>query len=656
MQSPKPSSTQQEFQAVAYVGIAALLYSVVPLAIDASDSSSAPLTVGAGIVVGFLAYTAALRRIKYPERELSYRSILKRCRSNKVSSGGIIALVVVAMLNVFGYITFSWSTAYIDTAVTSSLYEFWPVVWFVIMRYVDTHRHELSHQSRVSISDYVLLCLGAAAVVLVVYSTYDTDQGTNVASFQALGIILALLAPILGGLAAFDFLLIDRIRYGRSRLASDDWTTVATLKYEDHQIDESINLAGVVLPRILMLPVVFMIAIVESGGLSQFLSWKLAGGVFVGMLLMGPAGLFLRRAHLISKNREVIALQYLVPILSLLWLALFSDIRVGHMDLLFFGTVAIMAVNMLINVDPETQQSAPESRSQESEIFADPIRQRYSLKALVVSLLAFGTIVYFRDRFVTDDEFTWMSGDYWAILALASTIFALLLAFRLTRVESLLSTEDLRTFDLIRRIEILPDRLFLEFGSTVESKNELLSEVSVLNRATSLTDYKNAYFVAKGILMKVVIGLRASDDSIFQDYGSDLASISRDIDALAHGRQHAREFAERMALWLIGGIIVLLALAVPSQPSGWARLLTEMFTILLASVVVFLLFHLADLRRSRADELVMYRDSTWKNVPDGLYVRFRDQRDYRWQRIFAGFIVFGIVTTVFALLAWDRLV
>ena len=140
-----------------------------------------------------------------------------------------------------------------------------------------------------------------------------------------------------------------------------------------------------------------------------------------------------------------------------------------------------------------------------------------------------------------------------------------------------------------------------------------------------------------------------------RDDRRDIAEISRDVDALAHGRQHGREFAERIALWLIGGVIVFLSVAIPIQPSAWARILSEMFAILLAAVVVFLLFHLADLRRSRADELLMDRDPDDQDIPEGLYVRFRDERDYRWQRIFSGMIVFSLVATVFGLLAWDRL-
>ena len=198
MTQPDDAQTHDEFKAVVYVGTSAVLYSLVPLTIDSSGSHGAPLTVGAGIVIGFLVYSATMRRIKYPATELSYLSLIKRFRTHHVSKLAIILLLVVGVINVFGYVAFSWSTAYLDTAVSSSLYELWPIVWFLCMKGIDARRHEEFMQSRISAVTYFLLVVGASGVSLVVYSTY-TPNATERASSLLLGVVLALCAPVLGG-------------------------------------------------------------------------------------------------------------------------------------------------------------------------------------------------------------------------------------------------------------------------------------------------------------------------------------------------------------------------------------------------------------------------------------------------------------------------
>ena len=376
-----------------------------------------------------------------------------------------------------------------------------------------------------------------------------------------------------------------------------------------------------------------------------------------GLLLNGPGGLLLIRGHIVTSRREIISLQYLSPVLALAWLALATDINVARIDFLIFGTVSIVALNMLINADPERKTSSEDSDQLVSgHLDIGTIQERYSLKALVVSLLGFGMLVLFRDELLVGQDLSWIdNGSYWGVLALGSTIFALLLAFRLTRVESLLLAEDYRTLGIIRSVEILPDSLFVEVGDE-DSRDALLTWIRVLNRSNSLDEYRHAYDNANSICQGVARRISSGQLHLSYEEKREFGDLRTELDALAHGRQLAREFAERVALWLIGALVVGLCLAVPSERHGWPRLLSETFVIMLSSVVVYLLYHLADLRRSRADELVTERDPSGKKMANGLYVRFHDDKDAKWQRIFAGIVILGVVSTVVGLLAWSRLV
>ena len=365
----------------------------------------------------------------------------------------------------------------------------------------------------------------------------------------------------------------------------------------------------------------------------------------------------------------MISIQYLSPLLALLWLYWLVGINITEMDLLVFGSLAIVSINMLLNADPEnqgnqvregrgtaktpasTQDSATANLQLES---AGKIQPRHGLRALVVSLLYFGMFIYFRKDIFGSHDFGWEGDAYWQILALASTVFALLYAFRLARVESLISNEDYRTLDLAHRIEALPREVF--DPKTKSSKQQsLLRSLRALNSANKLSEYESAYLKIHEFFQGLVNRMSDDPSSLDRDVRREVSEIRTELDALAHGRQNAREFAEQIALWLIGGIIVALSLFVPSRGTEVALLLTDAFAILLGSIVVFLLAHLADVGRSRADELMIEKALDRDDQQGGLYVRFREDADVTWRRIFATAIITGIMATIVCLLAWDRL-
>ena len=657
----------------AYIVASAILLSLIPLIIDISGSTTRPLMVGAGIVFGFLVFSGFLRPLLpgANKSELSTRRLLERYKSQKVSALSILLPIIATGIAGLSYATFSWSTAYIDTAAASSLFELWPMTWFIAIRLVDSRRHGPHTERYTSWTTYFLMFLGVLAIGLVVYSTRSADGSASTGSFSLQGIALGTLSPIIGALSAFNFLFIDRLIHGRSKSPNDDWDLMRSNGLDEHEVEEYLSLTGILVARCLILPVVLILAWQES----MQGNWSIGpflGGVAAGLILHGPGDFLIRRAHLVTHRRELIVLQYLTPIFALLWLGVFRGIDIGRIDFLILGTVIIVAINMLVNVDPETvalghitsteqdpvgplsvMQSTSRA-SKRTDAGAHALQERYSLKALVVSLLGFGTFIYFRHEFIASEVLSWVPGDYWAILGLASTVFALLLAFRLTRVESVLLAEDYRTFGLVRSVEMLPSRLFDEDSSS-GSKEYLSFWIRQLNRSGDVVEYREAYNRLQVVLQEMTERSLEESRNFDHDVVRDIASIRTEIDTLAHGRQHAREFAERIALWLIGIMIAVLAMAVPAQPGSVAQLLVEIFAILLASVVVFLLFHLADIRRSRADEVLMRRPSSWTGLPDGLYVRFRDRGEIFWQRLFSGMIILGVIGAIAGLIAWDRL-
>lgn len=655
--------------AFAYVSASAFLLSLMPLAINKSGSEDRPLTVGAGFLVGFAIFSSIIRRLHKTSqyKDLSVLSIYKRCRSESVGIRSVIVPLFLTSLAAMSYVTFSWSTHYLDTAVSAALYEIWPMLWFIMMQYIDKSRRGPHDRVLASWPTYGLLFMGFPAIALIIISSGTAQSPDTNASISFAGILLAFVAPVTGTLVAANLMFVDRVMYGKSEDGHDDLDRDRLGDLKTSEIEESISIAAMIFTHALVAIISLALAIGEVGIPTAVASRAFFGGIITGCI-GSVAGLLLRRAHLVSNERKMISIQYLSPLLALMWLYLFVGIKIGATDVLVFGTVAIVSINMLLNSDPENREEcAAGNRGADEPMRSTPdaatasssskpvveVQPRHGLRALVVSLLYIGMFVYFRENIFGSYDFGWKGGSYWAILALASTVFALLYAFRLTRVESSKLDEDHRTLDLVRRIELFPQKL--RYSDPQPSTRRTLLAIRELNRTNKIDEYRKAYFEVHRLLQKIVDQIAEGHLRVDNDVQREISEIRSELDALAHGRQNAREFAEQIALWLIGSMIVALSLFVPSHGSNVALLLTDVFAILLGSVVVFLLVYLVDVGRSRADSLLVEKNPKNTDQPDGLFVRFRDEADVTGRRIFATVIIAGIVATIVCLLAWDRL-
>ena len=96
-------------------------------------------------------------------------------------------------------------------------------------------------------------------------------------------------------------------------------------------------------------------------------------GVIGGGFVQVFSSIFYRKAVLSTDNLGINAMGYAIPILSLMWLGLFSQIGVARVDYLIIGAAAIIVSNLLINFEAEI---------------------RWSFKALILGLLVSGTVIY----------------------------------------------------------------------------------------------------------------------------------------------------------------------------------------------------------------------------------------------------------------------
>ena len=194
-----------------------------------------------------------------------------------------------------------------------------------------------------------------------------------------------------------------------------------------------------------------------------------------GILTYAPATIAWRLGNLRSSNLGINVMIYWTPVVSLFWLYLLSigivwqvqslfKFSILRADYLVIGSLFIVVANLLINFEAEI---------------------RLGLKALIVALLLFGTAVYFREEFVTFlgiAEWHWEGDDYFEAIALAATVFTLILAFRVARLVTRTNNEEARIYSLFRKMEALVRHNVINTG-VLESILKLNNQASDRQRA-----------------------------------------------------------------------------------------------------------------------------------------------------------------------------
>ena len=286
--------------------------------------------------------------------------------------------------------------AYVDISIAAILFETWPLFLIVLISLLYYDKGKAGDQQRynlLSIGTIIFVLLSIAGVALVVLSQNENPNplsmitGEFAAPRTLFGVFLVLLAAV--GVAArgctlkIGSMLAARHRHGKdSKTGEIVFTMVMT--------SISMVTAGIVLCTI-------GFAMSETFSSHQ-LFYAVMGGIFVDSF--GTTAL--RAANLKTDDLGVNALAYATPLVTLVWLWMLSILNVPHVDYLVIGSMGIVASNLLINAE---------------------VSKRNAYKALVVSLLVFGAVIYFSDGAETNVP-----------LELPVTIFILILAFRVDRL------------------------------------------------------------------------------------------------------------------------------------------------------------------------------------------------------------------------------
>ena len=235
-------------------------------------------------------------------------------------------------------------------------------------------------------------------------------------------------------------------------------------------------------------------------GRSETFDFELLGLAFVaGLVVDTTVGLMWRKANMSDDDISFNALGYAIPILALVALFLFNQADISRVDYLILGATAIIVANMLINFEAEV---------------------RWNFEALILALGGCGTIVYFRaDIFdwLGVPNWTWSGDGYFGSVALAATVFTLLLAFRVARLVTRTSDEENRTFSIMRKLDSLVRRDVIN--------SEVRRCIMVIDESSNQAVLKEYYIKTRGYIARA-LPLDDSDRQALNETEAELDMLS----------------------------------------------------------------------------------------------------------------------------------
>ena len=601
-------STANDLKAGGLMLVAVVFYSSLSLAVALTGGSDNPFLFTMWWRLGMVGGIGIYLALQYPDLFFDTR-VWRRVRSK----AGSVHLWLT-LLAYFDISLFVMSTVFISITAATILVQVTSIFFILFMHGLD---REQVYRS-ITWTTGLLMVLGIVGFAFVIIAeTGWTDISPETSAWRLVaGVLIVLSCAVVGAFNAHNF------QWGR-QLASEHR---ASFQNEgEGEIDDERDSNRLVFFYVVLGSWVVNVLAVLANGVIGFgtsvlgVYGAVSGNTLVyavawGAVAFTAAGILNRKANLMTTNLGVNALNYARPVFGVALLVFFAGlgadvagVDIRRPDYFLIGTLGIVSVNILINFEAE---------------------RLLGFKALVISLWVFGALVYLRN--VDGGLLTWMvpEAGYFEALALSSTVFTLILSFRVVRLAGRIQDEDNRTFRLFRELAALSRRDVIDF--------EICRLLLVVDRSSG-EDLRESYGKARSLLLEAVDRAGSADVE-------HLTGLEAELDSLVYSRQQDINFGELCALFIFAGITVGLALVSRPAAADLIAFVIELFTVLFASVIVFLAFNVLDLQRDRR-ALILHYDA------GGQYaVFFRDQGSRtveQWVSVMAGL---AVVVAYFCLL------
>ena len=627
--------------AAGFMLAAALVWAAIPAMVDVTDGADNPFFFNAGWriggVIGCLAvlvfgYPKLLGRLfsSAPDNGWSHLGLAADTGSTargKISDSLSLHFgdvnwrdrrfggwaILYGVLGKFEYAFFAFAVGFASFSTVTIIFTIWPVIFIFVMAFLyssneNSGNERYRHQGGWLIL-MIMLCF--TGFIFVVWPERVAIPGSTFYIGVGIAIFAALMA---GSHNAVMLRWADKL--------GDDIENTYPDRYGSHtaiKFDVFSAVFGLLITQLICAIASIVIAIMMGETVNYAL---LLLSIIGGIVSSGIADVLFRSSNIVGDNLGVNAIIYAMPIFALTYFMILSHfeilpaVHVARVDYFVVGVLIIVVSNLLINSEAEI---------------------RKGFRGLILTLGVCGTFVYFREDIFTLVglvQWHWGVVEYFGVVGMAATVFTLLLAFRVGRLISRTDAEENRIFVAFRKLDFLA-----EHGVINEDIRKCMLKIDAPKNAAEL---KEAYLQAR-------VYFRAAD------YSNDanrqmLIDAAADLDALVRSRQSALVLGELFSLVIFGGITIFLVLfSRPQETGGWPRFMVDIFAMLIAPVIVFLMVNIWDLHRERSEKWLEYQDASVgyavllsdANSPGG-------RRADQWLSITLGI---GIVATYVGLLA-----
>ena len=556
-------------------------------------------------------------------------------------------ILTVTVVGVLDYAFFVWSTKFIETAVTSTIYEMWPALTvYGLARYRQSDNRGESQSGQSQTDSYsitteqkilvmfatvgLLFMLGSQTADDVSFFEIDDLFFAITSSESIIGIGFALLAAILG--AAH---VVGSIAYGDTLYHGLPKKQVSTKIKSELLL--WVTLLGLMISRLAAALISLVLGFITSTS-GSFPSSSIIRGAMLIAVTNITGVILLRVGNLRTfsqANPAINALIFISPGVALVWL-MQAGITLPRFDLFIVGAALIIATNVLMHLKPDEVRDASKHSKEATR------GTRLGFTALIMSIWVFGTFIYTRDEIMPSSWIVSSTDDYWSLVALSATIFALMLGFRVARLTTRISQEDEAMFRLFRDSEHL-----IRNGILTKDIRKNLAELDTAPPSKLLEAYRT---VREDIIS------RRDRAKTYEDKEK-LLSIETRLDSITHSKQHGRDIVELLSLTAFAVVTIGLGLLLrqkglqpnPLQPS-WSGFVSEIFILLFVSTVAFLCINLFDIRRERQTPLLLIPAKT-ANSDERYELFFRYKKHLRARHIVAVLICMAMSAVFCGLLA-----
>ncbi len=323
----------RQARATRFMLVAVIGFSAIPVYIAVADTHRAPFVftafLYAGQFVGLGAYTVT-----------RWRSLFFQWKTLRVIARQVVRpAMLLTLTGYFNYAFYSWSTEYIDPAVTTVIFGGWTfsTVLFVGWTFRGERRFERTSGALVG-----FMLIGFALAILSQRADiFDFGKGITPLLHVGAGVALALISMSMATLGSFV------LRWGVETAERVEATGERPYELDDLEIAGV--LTGIVVAALAAVPANFALGLARGESPVGIAGADYALAFGVGVFSLGFCTALFRRANLMTRNLGIIGMTYATLPVSLVWLALLGEIEVEQPLYLAAGAALIVASNLLVH-------------------------------------------------------------------------------------------------------------------------------------------------------------------------------------------------------------------------------------------------------------------------------------------------------------------